>query len=589
MPRGALKKVLIFVASKQIMPGGMHRVELADTIAVIEEAGIPVEIFETETRHIVPGKEPDNRRAVFHARHAGKQAIAEASAAKSQKYVLPFFRKISNDTTYTRGHMGFQKITNSVFVPEGRDSIYVSELLSRYRTSREDGDDADNIDSIRQQIFEFAFDTIQRGVDPTRGKYTVWVVDRYVNGGIRYWEDIGRVRDALRAHLDLKTRRFFQNTEGMTKYGDINTFKTLSDLEVFIRGNKEPVEGEDSEVTPYDFYKGNGGLVEIAKTEAGTVLELKTRQASVGLYQDKTSWCTAAPENSYFDRRYTSNGGRLLVIDQPDIKVQLHLTPHGFGDILDENDNTVMAPKAARIDQGLLDALSKYLGRKPITVAVNINLTDAIERYGPMTGENYKDYLPDNFSDLDVMTNWIDDFQSANPKSVPPELLAHLIVATDMGSHLTGLIKTARAIWSFDDVYAMLKRTKVDAPDRWWRSSNALAFFWDIPTPDQWEKLRSTLYLPLPPWNKAPAYMSGFMMTSSLQSFLHHAHLPNDIEGKTTFIRDFKDMINDKLPSWDPANWSDEMRTHWNEIRNKEHADKEAKSRARAKLRNTGQ
>ena len=228
------------------------------------------------------------------------------------------------------------------------------------------------------QIFEVAYDGILKS-DPTTGeankpsRYTLWIISRYCNGGIRLWEDLDTIKELLAKYENLKKRSVFQRMmedpeieardAGLKHYYEIyrdimkirdkgTLFDAVQAGEKWLKKRDAATQSErfaffckDPEVTVYfpDMSKpDNEALADFVKY--GAVLTMWTVEASVRLFQSDTAWCTARPDNEYFDEYNSPDSPLVAIIDNKNDKLyQFHLESDQFLDESDEPDFDVMA------------------------------------------------------------------------------------------------------------------------------------------------------------------------------------------------------------------------------------------------------
>ena len=191
-------------------------------------------------------------------------------------------------------------------------SCHVERNMSDTIDQLQQGDDPDG--TISKQVkntYNNLFDILM-GVDPTpdqQSSYLPWIIRIYIHNGIRLWEDLGRTKAALEQYHGMKTRRVFQNSNDpkIKKAGDINQFKSLSDLESFIRELLR--EGGDQSIADRNFIKklsefisdGGVSVEKISNDYTKGIIKLKSYEASSILFKQRTSWCTTTSESLFSD------------------------------------------------------------------------------------------------------------------------------------------------------------------------------------------------------------------------------------------------------------------------------------------------
>lgn len=263
--------------------------------------------------------------------------LKEASAEKSEKYAYATVQKFAFD--FDRGHV------EGTDFPEYKDLMRFSEIESLLGISAKPEPQL-----LRQRellFFKAIFRHIQTKVDPTGGKYTLWIIKRYGSGLLGSWEDMGRVKEALTSYRLLHNKRWWNksveakeataslmseiNGIGGTRFSamhvdayrnidHINSLNSLQVLELLVKASGI----QDFEVEgAYEKHKGKGFNV-IYEGEEGYVIQLKTVEASVDLFRGPTAWCTARPDNPHFDA-YLDNGPLYALYDK---KQKYYLQAH---------------------------------------------------------------------------------------------------------------------------------------------------------------------------------------------------------------------------------------------------------------------
>ena len=216
----------------------------------------------------------------------------------------------------------------------GNRTDYVAQRINQNKADQEEIEYA-------KRMFDALFEEAMEA-DPTperQSSYVPWILRTYLNGGIRFWEDITRVGIALSAFHEMKVKRVFQNSEQDTldvpdigtfaMNGDINQFKQLPHLEAFIRalvesGGGDPVRDKNF-VEQVKKYNASGEITVIKHSDdyRECVILLKSYEASEALFKQRTSWCTTSSEE-LFDEYTMSDDflygkdmyGNLLIPDE---------------------------------------------------------------------------------------------------------------------------------------------------------------------------------------------------------------------------------------------------------------------------------
>lgn len=218
------------------------------------------------------------------------------------------------------------------------------------------------LNSYRDKLKPFGHDNLNVFIqaDPTGKKYVRWIVDSYVNGGIRRDEDLlARVKPALENYEYLKSRNIlnrrgelwqqetnidnFCGIVGCTKKG----FEKpgLEDLIDKYKDQLEQVEVETSN-TAVQIYNGN--QIRIIQP---------TTKEDACYYGQSTRWCTAAREDNMFDE-YNRNGPLYIIIPKhPSYKDEKYQLSFETEQYMDEKDDPVqledLVNKYPEIESGL--------------------------------------------------------------------------------------------------------------------------------------------------------------------------------------------------------------------------------------------
>jgi Leucine-rich repeat (LRR) protein len=220
--------------------------------------------------------------------------------------------------------------------------------------------------------------------DPTNNKkYLQWITTSYLDGGIKRFEDMGRVNTALKEYIYLLGKKLIINSAEQ----NINAFCGLSGCK---QGKTEKI-GLDKFLDQYkddleirrkkeEIQIATGEIKEIFKSDNLRIIQPLTEQASCK-YGAGTKWCTAARENNMF-KEYSSKGPLYILIPQKPVykneKYQIALKNEQF---MNEEDNKVnynylidRFPELKTIDEftDWINVEELYLGRINTTFFTNI-------------------------------------------------------------------------------------------------------------------------------------------------------------------------------------------------------------------------
>ena len=209
--------------------------------------------------------------------------------------------------------------------------------------------------SYKEKLKPFGHDNIDIFIqaDPTGKKYVRWIVDSYVNGGIKRNEDLlSRVKPALENYEYLKSRNI------LSKQGEIWQQETNIDnycgivgctkkgfekpgLEDLIDKYKDQLEKEEVETTNTAIQVYNSDTIRIIQP---------TTEADACYYGQSTRWCTAAREDNMFDH-YNGLGPLYIIIPKnPSYKDEKYQLSFETKQYMDEKDEEVV----------LADLVAKY-------------------------------------------------------------------------------------------------------------------------------------------------------------------------------------------------------------------------------------
>jgi len=176
--------------------------------------------------------------------------------------------------------------------------------------------------------------------DPTANKqYTEWIIRRFIDGGIRYLEDVdSTVAENLAIYHELKTRRMIP-----PELMDINKFKGDANPNSVIRFFRK-VYNIYREL-PEQVEKAKGNADEFYNDEDVRIIIPNDKEAAC-YYGQGTQWCTASTKSTNYFDHYNSQGPLYIVIpkkpEHEGEKYQLHF---GTDFYANENDSGVPLKK----------------------------------------------------------------------------------------------------------------------------------------------------------------------------------------------------------------------------------------------------
>ncbi len=223
---------------------------------------------------------------------------------------------------------------------------------------------------------EYALLKIRNEIDPTpNGKYFRWIMRTYMKEGIRYWEDMGRVKTALTLFEAAKDQRKLTGV-------DINQVKRLSDLEDMV----EPfVAVSQKELSRQERIAINNETDEIILSENARLVSPKTERASC-FWGKGTKWCTAATSSeNYFDQ-YNSDGPLyILIVDLEDGRQKKFQYQNETNELLNARDD--------HLDSEEMEILVEYMQKLPksqLRTDFEKAFADELIKYGWPQSEEFK-------------------------------------------------------------------------------------------------------------------------------------------------------------------------------------------------------
>jgi len=171
--------------------------------------------------------------------------------------------------------------------------------------------------------------------DPTNNKqYTLWLVNRYIDGTFRYLEDVHATgKRFLRSFHQLKVRRLLD-----PEYRDINRIKGSHEFE-------NALSYVEIKLDDYEKSKSKkltkGESIVVYEDEYVRVIEPKD-EAAACYYGQGTRWCTAATDSGNYFNSYNADGPLLIILPKKTSydgeKYQLHFESNQF---MNEKDHPI--------------------------------------------------------------------------------------------------------------------------------------------------------------------------------------------------------------------------------------------------------
>jgi hypothetical protein len=200
--------------------------------------------------------------------------------------------------------------------------------------------------------------------DPTGKKYVRWIVDSYVNGGIKRDEDLlSRVKPVLEHYEYLKSRNILskqgqsweQETNIDNYCGIVGCQKKGFEkpgLEELIDKYKEHLEKEEDE-------KETKTAIELYNDDQIRIIQPTTKEDAC-YYGQSTKWCTAAKNDNMFDH-YSKLGPLYIIIPKnPNYKDEKYQLSFDNNQFMNEKDEEVSLDELTEEYPGIKIVMAKY-------------------------------------------------------------------------------------------------------------------------------------------------------------------------------------------------------------------------------------
>ena len=261
-----------------------------------------------------------------------------------QKFGMLLIERILNDNSI-RFSSGIGQSSDAY-----RGAVTVIDKIKSGEYNDMSEEDIERMENVHEEklrtsinkIYDIMWDTIKE-TDPSpekQCKYVSWIVNRYLNGDIALWEDMGRTQTVLATHYDMVVRKVFKNSDdpSMQALADINKFLDLSSLEAkmreITRANSDMNAADTKFLQNVKSFSDNG-QIQILYTSPDNktlVFIIKTVEASTALFSQRVSWCTAPNGNKHFDHYNKDGPLYAFVFLDSDKYYQLHISSKQFMD-----------------------------------------------------------------------------------------------------------------------------------------------------------------------------------------------------------------------------------------------------------------
>jgi len=195
----------------------------------------------------------------------------------------------------------------------------------------------DNVTQIMAALGAYIEEVLKffEDADPTPNKqYTEWIIRRYIDGGIRYLEDVdSTVAENLAIYHELKTRRMIP-----PELMDINKFKGDANPNSVVRFFRN-VYNIYRELPEQQEKMDRGESRDVYEDDEIRIIVPEDQQAAC-YYGQGTQWCTASTKSRNYFNHYTQYGNDLFIIlpkkpEHNGEKYQLHFETESY---MNEND-----------------------------------------------------------------------------------------------------------------------------------------------------------------------------------------------------------------------------------------------------------
>ena len=283
--------------------------------------------------------------------------------------------------------------------------------------------------------------------DPTEKKiYFRWILDSYVNGGIKAYEDLlSRVKPALEDYDYLKEKNKLNGDEKIVENycgiaGCTKKFKEKPGLESLIDSKRSDLEEIREKIAEKEQLRDDAEKV--FENSDLVILHPKTEAASCH-YGRGTKWCTAATRGNNMFNDYNEKGPLYIVLPKNPThegeKYQLHFEERQF---MDEKDKPVYLLSGDENATGLSLLLSRYPSLRDFEQVANYKYEKLDFNRKKMTS------LPDLPETLKIL--YCQENQLTSLPSLP-QTLKKLICTHNQLTSLPPLPNSLKILWCNDN------------------------------------------------------------------------------------------------------------------------------------------
>lgn len=236
-----------------------------------------------------------------------------------------------------------------------------------------------NSNARDQAILEMVIKEIEDCISVA--KFIPWAVNLYCKGDFLF-EDFAKAGSFTDRYAALRQSGYFKrNPEANAKYGDINRFRSLSDLGSFLMdvNAADAMSNAEQDRQLVDKMITDGAAVIVHDDATWKVIIPNTEEAAI-FFGRNTQWCTAAVRSNNMFKYYTEQGPLYIILNKPtNRRWQLHIPT---GQFMDENDNSASFAAIAPLILAHVfdDALSAVDKKGPFHVLTSVGFpAQAIE------------------------------------------------------------------------------------------------------------------------------------------------------------------------------------------------------------------
>ena len=152
-------------------------------------------------------------------------------------------------------------------------------------------------------------------------KLIPWVVRCYASGGF-LWEDLTKAGNFTNEYARLRQNGYFKrNPEANTQFGDINRFKTLSDLGEFLLAVRGDTMSNSAKERDFEANLLSNGEAQVLFDDADWKIVVPKTKAAAIHFGRNTQWCTAATESANQFDWYAERGDLFIILNKRELYI----------------------------------------------------------------------------------------------------------------------------------------------------------------------------------------------------------------------------------------------------------------------------